>query len=80
MKILKFKAVWCKPCATLTKMLETANLGIPVEEVDIDDNPGLAQLYSVRGIPTLVLLDDKGAEFRRISGLPTKAQLDSLKD
>lgn len=80
MKILKFAASWCAPCKMLSGMLESTDLGVPVEEIDIDENMGMAQLYNVRGVPTLVLLDDLGAEVRRITGLPTRAQLESLKD
>lgn len=80
MKILKFAASWCAPCKKLTSMLQATDVGMPVEEIDIDENMGMAQLYNVRGVPTLVLLDDMGAEVRRITGLPTKAQLESLKD
>ena len=35
-KILKFSASWCQPCKMLAKNLETAQLTVPVEEVDID--------------------------------------------
>lgn len=79
MKILKFAASWCHPCKMLSGMLESADLGIPVEEVDIDENMELSMKYGVRGVPTMVLLNDEGVEVRRLTGLPTKAQLESLK-
>lgn len=79
MKILKFAASWCQPCKMLSGMLESTDLGIPVEEIDIDDNMELSMKYGVRGVPTMVLLNDDGVEVRRLTGLPTKAQLESLK-
>lgn len=79
MKILKFYGEWCSPCKMLSNMLESTDLGIPVEEIDIDENPELTQKYGVRGVPTMVLLNDDGVEVRRLIGLPTKDQLETLK-
>ncbi len=79
MKILKFAASWCAPCKMLSGMLESTDLGIPVEEIDIDENMEVSMSYGVRGVPTLVLLNDDGVELRRLTGLPTRAQLESLK-
>ena len=59
MKILKFSASWCGPC----KMLSMTIAGIkdqipyPVEEIDIDVSTEMAQKYSIRGVPTIVLVD-----------------------
>jgi thioredoxin 1 len=79
MKILKFYGEWCAPCKMLSVMLESVDLGIPVENIDIDDNIELSMKYGIRGVPTMVLLNDDGVEIRRLTGLPTKAQLESLK-
>ena len=79
MKILKFAASWCSPCAMLSNMLESTDLGIPVEEIDIDENMELPKKYGIRGVPTMVLLNDDGVEVRRLIGLPTKDQLETLK-
>ena len=68
MKLLKFGAPWCKPCQALDKTLESANLGIEIEKVDIDQRPECAAEYRVRSVPTLVLLDDDGAEIDRRQG------------
>jgi thioredoxin 1 len=79
MKILKFYGEWCAPCKMLSGMLKSIDLGVPVEEIDIDDNIELSMKNGVRGVPTMVLLNDDGVEIRRLTGLPTKAQLESLK-
>lgn len=79
MKILKFYGEWCSPCKMLSNILKSNDLGIPVEEIDIDENPELTQKYGVRGVPTMVLLNDDGVEVRRLIGLPTKDQLETLK-
>lgn len=71
MKILKFSASWCGPC----KMLSMTMAGIkdqipyPVEEIDIDENTELAQKYSIRGVPTLVLVNDDKEVKRKVGAL-----------
>lgn len=74
-KILKFSATWCAPCATLAATLATLDLGVLIEEIDIEENSELAAAYRVRGVPTLVLLDDNGNEVKRQTGALTAAQL-----
>lgn len=73
-KILRFSATWCQPCKMLAKNLETAQLDIPVEYVDIDSNVTLTDDYGIRGVPTLVLLDD-GKEVSRLVGVKTADEL-----
>lgn len=67
-KILKFSASWCQPCKMLAKTLEGEDLGVPVEEVDIDENQQLAVQYAIRGVPTMVYTRD-GTEVSRVSGM-----------
>lgn len=69
MKVLKFAAEWCGPCNMLSKTLEDYKGDVPVEEIDIDANQEVAIRYTIRGVPTLVLLDDAGNEIRRKSGM-----------
>lgn len=68
MKILKFQAEWCGPCKMLSKTLEGYD-EIEIQEIDIDADQEVAIRYSIRGVPTLVLLDDNGVEVRRKSGM-----------
>ena len=73
-KILKFSASWCQPCKMLAKNLENANLTIPVEEVDIDEKTDMSVEYKIRGVPTLVMLED-GKEVKRVSGVKSVDEL-----
>jgi thioredoxin 1 len=45
-----------------------------VGSVDVDENPDLADRYSVRSIPTLILLKD-GREIGRMIGVRDEAEL-----
>ena len=57
-KVYKFSAAWCGPCKMLAKTMSTIESPVPIEEVDIDSNPTLTQQFRVRGVPTLVIVED----------------------
>jgi thioredoxin 1 len=59
MKLLKFSASWCGPCKMLTKVMESVEFPYEVVTIDIEDNEELILKYGIKGVPTLVLLDDK---------------------
>lgn len=71
-KILKFHAEWCSPCKALALTLEGLTLPYEVVSVDIDEEPDLAVKYGVRGIPTLVLVNEEGNVVDRLVGNITK--------
>lgn len=75
-KILKFKATWCGPCKTLSATLENIDSSVPIEEVDIETNTELTQKYKIRGVPTLVMIDDD-TELKRFVGLKNKTDLEN---
>lgn len=77
MKLLKFKAEWCRPCHQQSKMLEGFK-GAEVVEVDIEENDELTEKYSVRNIPTMVLCDDDGNELHRFVGLTTTEKISAV--
>jgi len=55
--------------------MEGADLGVLVTEIEIDEDTAMTVKYQIRGVPTLILLED-GKEVKRTSGAKT---LDSLK-
>ena len=57
-KVYKFSASWCGPCKMLAKTLSNIESPLPIEEIDIDKNPELTQQFKVRGVPTLVIVED----------------------
>ena len=72
-KVLKFSATWCGPCKMLSKTLSTVESPVPIEEVDIDANPTLTQQLRVRGVPTLVIVDDD-VEVKRKVGVMSSSE------
>ena len=73
-RILRFTASWCGPCQGLAMNLETADLDLPIEVIDIDIHSDVAHEYGIRSVPTLVMLDEN-IEVKRIVGLKTVNQL-----
>ncbi|MCK7486113.1 MAG: thioredoxin family protein [Bacillus subtilis] len=67
--LVEFYARWCGTCRALTRTLQAIEyvVGIPVVQVDIDDDPGLAAKFAILGVPQLLLLCD-GVEMARASG------------
>jgi thioredoxin 1 len=62
--LVDFSATWCGPCkaiAPLVGQLADEYAGkIKVGTIDIDDSPGIAQRFGIRGVPTLYIF--KGGE------------------
>ena len=52
---------------------------LTIVKVNVDDNPGTAQKYGVRGIPTLTLFKDGAVEATKVGAL-SKSQLTAFLD
>jgi len=75
-QLLKFHATWCNPCKQLAPVVEQvkAETGVPVQDIDVDKEPDMADKYGVRGVPTLILLKD-GEPVQRMTGYQTKERI-----
>jgi thioredoxin-like negative regulator of GroEL len=73
-RVLRFTASWCGPCKSLAMNLENANLTVPIEVVDVDIHPEIAQEYGIRGVPTLVMMNEN-IEVKRLVGSKTVNEL-----
>ena len=72
MKYLYFSAGWCQPCKTLGPIMQQVSQEVPVQKVDVDENQQLAMQYSIRNVPTVVLVNGEGKEFARSVGVNPK--------
>lgn len=90
MTLLKFAAEWCGPCKTLTQVMKGMKYTeIDVDSEDtleqVGDQPyllgittgrGMAMQYSIRSVPTLILIDEDMKEVSRLVGLKSREQID----
>jgi thioredoxin 2 len=69
--LVDFWAPWCAPCRMVSPIVEriaTELAGkIKLVKVNSDNAPNLARRFGIRGIPTLVLLE-QGKELARVTG------------
>lgn len=67
-------APWCAPCKAMKPVVEEASKDRDetFAYIDLDDNPELAGLLRVRGVPTIVFFED-GGELGRHVGHAGKA-------
>jgi thioredoxin 1 len=71
-KVIRFTASWCQPCKAMASILEEINTNIPIEVVDIDAQQDVAIEYGIRGVPTLVKVDNNGNITGRMVGVKAK--------
>jgi thioredoxin 2 len=76
--LLDLWAPWCGPCRVLAPVIEelAADMAgrVRVAKLNVDENPSTAARFQVRGIPTLVVLQD-GREVDRIVGVQPKSEI-----
>ena len=62
--LVDFAATWCGPCKMIAPLVEQLadeyDGRATIAKVDIDESPGTAAKYGIRGVPTLLVF--KGGE------------------
>ena len=56
---MKFYSPCCGQCKVVAKEFKDNPIDAPVEDIDVMENPEVADKYNVKGLPTILLLNDK---------------------
>lgn len=75
MKLIKLYSNSCGPCKVLENNLKQANIEHENVIITSDKGEELADKYSVRNIPTLLLLDDNDNLIKKFTGILTPDKL-----
>ncbi len=76
--LVDFWAVWCMPCKMVAPVVAEISQEyagkLKVGKLDVDNNPGVAQRYGIRSIPSLLIF--KGGEVAQmVIGAVPKQQI-----
>jgi thioredoxin 1 len=75
--IYYFSAYWCSPCYAYGPIVEKVakELGLLVSKIDVDEDSATGWRYKVMEIPTVLLVDEKGDEVKRLKYAKTEKEL-----
>lgn len=75
-----FWAEWCGPCRLIGPIIEELSSQYDgkavIGKVNVDENPEISMKYSIRSIPTILILKDGEVVDKQV-GLTTKAALEA---
>ncbi|MEM6958092.1 MAG: thioredoxin [Myxococcota bacterium] len=81
--LVDFSATWCGPCKQIAPFVEQLSAEyegqVKVRMVDIDESPGTAAKYGVRGVPTLKVFKGGEVVAEQVGAAPKAKLVDLIK-
>lgn len=59
MKVIKFYSPCCGQCRVVAREFKDNPINVPIENINVVEEPEIADKYNVKGLPTILLLNDK---------------------
>ena len=78
MKLLDFYSTTCQPCRLMDPIVAevvSSMDSLTLEKINVFKQQDMASKYGISAVPTFVLLNDKGVEVSRRTGLHPLPQL-----
>jgi thioredoxin-like negative regulator of GroEL len=74
-KLFYFSAPWCGPCKSFGPTMDSiSQSGIPVQKINVDTDAEATQAFSIRSVPTVVLVEDTN-ELKRFTGVKSQQEV-----
>ena len=56
---MKFYSTCCGQCRVVAREFKDNPINVPIENINVVEEPEIADKYNVKGLPTILLLNDK---------------------